>query len=1105
MGIEVFFGALLAVALVVGANWLVRGGGSDPARPVTPSGPGKTDDGLDLVAAADKIEHILEKAAHPGDILGNEDFEAAVAALASSRYTIDQASNYALGANWVLSCIGYEALARREDSAQTVERALGTISSIYAWPLFFLLRFVGARATDPAAARIVSHAQYWWSTNPTIVSCVGDYVGRQIEAGGKIEFGDAYAERNSDEKDDVRKFIGALPPAVRKELSTRLEEYEGEAFDRNFLSSIGQILNESRVGDPVFDTAEITRLRADMMAELDTGSPRSILIVGPSGVGKSALRRAFARDLLDAGWTVAKTSAAGIIADKVYVGEIEGQVRRLANNANVAKRIAVYIDTFAELSDLGVTKSNSSSVLDQLWPEIESRRMFFVSEASPSGLQALIRRRPSLPTALKVIQMQSVEQDVAEDLAGQLLRHLCRGEQRSLAAEVVAETVNLAQQYLSHKSLPGSVLSLLELAVLRAQREGDETPGREHVFGALSQVSGLPREVLDDEQQLDIDMLRAEFSQRIIGQDEAVECLVERIAMLKAGLTDPSRPVGVFLFAGPTGTGKTEIAKTLAEVLFGSAEQMIRLDMSEYQDADSAWRLLGQDNDKLAAGSLVSRIREKPFSVVLLDEFEKAHAKVWDLFLQVFDDGRLSDIRGEAADFRHAIIILTSNLGATIANEAGIGFTSAAGDFSEADVMRTVNRTFRREFINRLDRVVVFRPLSRDVMRAILRKELGNALERRGFRSKQWAVEWEDSALEFLLSEGFTADLGARPLRRAIERHLLAPLSLTIVQNRAPAGEQFLLVRSNGEQLIVEFIDPDADSDGAADQPAGEHDDSSEIDLPSIVRSSAVGSRGEAFLKSEMDRILQRVTSAAWAENKAAHLAELNQDGFWGRDDRYAVLDRIELIDRLDSAAAVLGSLSNRLRQHPGSATLLARIANRLFVLNEGLQDVDHERPTQAYVGIRLVSDDRKLNGAADFLQDLIRMYRNWGRERGMRIGDIDSSGSRYHTLFLVSGFGSYGLLEPESGLHVLETPSSKGRYDRVRARVQVAPVALGPAQEAERRAQAAAGCLDNAAGKVEIVRRYRKSPSPLARDSVRGWRTGRLDAVLAGHFDVQA
>lgn len=162
---------------------------------------------------------------------------------------------------------------------------------------------------------------------------------------------------------------------------------------------------------------------------------------------------------------------------------------------------------------------------------------------------------------------------------------------------------------------------------------------------SLSELTGLPVRLLDDRKHLDIEGLRRTFNQRVMGQVEAVECLVERVAMIKAGLTDPTRPAGVFLFAGPTGTGKTEIAKSLTEWLFGSADRMIRLDMSEFQTSDDLGRIVGEQ-EASDSDALVGKIREQPFSVVLLDEFEKAHPRIWDLFLQVFDDGRLTSRAG---------------------------------------------------------------------------------------------------------------------------------------------------------------------------------------------------------------------------------------------------------------------------------------------------------------------------------------------------------------------------------------------------------------------------------------------------------------------------
>src|SRR6185503_15832344 len=278
---------------------------------------------------------------------------------------------------------------------------------------------------------------------------------------------------------------------------------------------------------------------------------------------------------------------------------------------------------------------------------------------------------------------------------------------------------------------------------------------------------------------------------------------------------DPGKPIGVFLFAGSTGTGKTELAKTVAEYLFGSVDRMIRLDMSEFQTAETTHKILGGDD----TDSLINRVRKQPFSVVLLDEFEKAHANIWDLFLQVFDDGRLTDALGHVADFRHCIIILTTNLGATSHRTAGLGFAPSGDVFTDDQIMRAIGQTFRPEFQNRLDKVIVFRPLTRDLMRLILKKELNHVLERRGLKYREWAVEWEASAQDFLLEKGFTPEMGARPLKRAVDQYLIAPLAATIVERRFPEGDQFVFVRSDGRAIQAEFVDPDGDAPASPASP----------------------------------------------------------------------------------------------------------------------------------------------------------------------------------------------------------------------------------------------------------------------------------------------
>ena len=538
-------------------------------------------------------------------------------------------------------------------------------------------------------------------------------------------------------------------------------------------------------------------------------------------------------------------------------------------------------------------------LLDALLPHVESGQIVVVGEIDPVAYELVAQLRPRVSRVFRVVRLAPMLEDEAVAVA----RDWTDTAGIEVADETIREALDLASHYLPGLAAPGSLIRILELAAERAERAGEAAVEPRTIIATLAEATGLPLHVLDPRAQLDLGAVRSFFAERVLGQPAAVETLVERIALVKAGLTDPTRPLGVFLFVGPTGTGKTEIAKRLAEFLFGSADRLVRLDMSEFQTPESLERLLTDSTFEPQASPLIASVRKEPFSVVLLDEFEKAHANIWDVFLQVFDDGRLTDRSGRVVDFRHCVIVLTSNVGSAIPTRPGLGFGSTVESFDTTSIERAVARAFRPELLNRLDRVVVFRPLEREVMRTLVEHELAAVLERRGFRMHPWAVEWDESAIDFLLEQGFTADLGARPLKRAVEQQLLAPLATTIVERQFPEGEQFLFITARGGRITVTFVDPDA----AEDEPASAATAApGTLDVRSLALN-AEGSRTEVqFLADELERVERRL--APVGEEKATALARTREPDFWDGDGQTPTLARIEYLDRVEAALGTAGA-----------------------------------------------------------------------------------------------------------------------------------------------------------------------------------------------------
>jgi ATP-dependent Clp protease ATP-binding subunit ClpC len=1049
-----------------------------------------------LVVLRQAIDTLGDSCAHPREIAGHEDFKKAVGLLADPAVPVETALDYALDTNWALSCVGLAALSARKQNDIALATIIPRFKRISPWPLYFALELIEGAKERPAlgAPLIRSHDQA--ARHGLVADMYAAHFRRREAMGDKPGFG-ASLTGDVTEPETLEDLLKKIDHPFSRVLLAELAEWRARRIDKDFLKGIGrlwsaepdpQLIEYPAIADPL-QTIESAILHQP---------PRSVLIVGETRVGKSALARLAGARLAERGYTIFEASGPELQAGQKYIGELEGRIRRLIEELAVSKRVVWYVPDFLQIVFSGTHSGQTAGILDQLMPDLSAGRLVILSECTPGGLTRAQQHRPVLRNVFDIVRLRPVSAADAAAVVEEYLRIVAKLVNIEVEPGLGPAVSQLARHYLGGLQMPGADLDLIKLASNRAVANHEGALTRDGLLNTLAQLTGLPRAVLDDTEKMELAQIRAFFNSRVIGQEEAVNAVVDRIAMFKAGLTDPGRPIGVFLFAGPTGTGKTELAKTLAEYLFGAADRLIRLDMSEFQAAHSMDKIIGAGGDG-EGQSLIQRVRKQPFAVILLDEFEKAHSNVWDLFLQVFDDGRLSDTAGQTADFRHTIIILTSNLGATSHQSSGVGFTPRADGFTQQQVMRAVSQSFRPEFVNRLDKVIVFRPLTRDRMRGILLKELARVLERRGLKNREWAVEWESSALEFLLEKGFTADMGARPLKRAIDQHLLAPLAATLVERRFPVGDQFLFVRSDGEAIQVEFVDPDA---GAAEPESSEPiEGSSSVVAASVLAPGGTRAEREQLVAS-LARIQQELTGPDW-ENLRETLSTQMADGkFWERPDRQRVLARYALMDRVKAAAATARSLSERHgrgmpgRAHQYSRELANRFALQLLLVERGLRDALADAPIEVVLQVEpAMESGADAEATRRWCARVLEMYTRWGAERRMQVTARQiASGAA----LVVTGFGAHAVLSREAGLHVLESEDSR----RSVARVRVAPV--WTSEEAEAIApilleQAIAGVSASSA----IVRRYRIDPSPLVRDAERGWRTGRLDFVLAGNFDL--
>ncbi len=881
---------------------------------------------------------------------------------------------------------------------------------------------------------------------------------------------------------------------------------------------------------------------------LDGAPPRAVVLLGESGAGKTALVYELVhrlRDRLDEPVYVLRMAPQDFMVNTRYIGEWETRVRNLVTALRPPRRVVLYVPNLEELAWMGTWSKSDANVASNLAPYIERGELTLIGESTAEAFRKGLGANRSLRRLFHAVELTPADADTTRTI----LRSVAAGSGIEIADAALERLRELAEYLAAGTVEPGRSVGLLRKVIGLVEPRWQIT--EQDILDTLSSSTGIPDTLLDDRIALKRDDVRHFFESRVMGQPEAVEAVVDLVTLVKAGLTDPAKPFGVFLFVGPTGVGKTELARALAEHLFGDAGRLVRLDMSEYATYEAYERLIG-NAARGEPGQLTSVVRERPFAVILLDEIEKAHPNIYNLCLQIFDAGRLTDVQGRTVDFRRTIIILTSNVGSTIAAGPALGLARETPPPPGREmILRDLGRWFRPEFLNRLDRIVTFRPLATETAQRIAQRELSRVLERAGITRRHLAVDVDPNVLPRLLREGYSPAFGARPLKRTVERLVLLPLARVIAEGKVPAGS---LVRLAARRDRVEI---DVEPPEPADAPP-----------PVATRAGPVTDRAEALLATVLEL---RGAAAPLAVHKSELLARSSAPGFW--DDAAGAQALFDEVYRIDGILAALAELESKARAEVELVGRHRHSERDLALLDARLDALDSRG---RHLGFLVSCRDRRALGDAlltlslsarqgtglDGVPMLARMYQNLAARRGLEAQVLDdrrSSDPPEDTITLViSGPGAYALLSGEAGLHPVSRgrQPEAGRPERDVVRVEVWPMPAGEptwrADEVQIDVRPLGGvrgrllahvnhevrafhtptmasvCLwcagtrgeaiDRArtllwarlqappaadATRPAVVRRYRLGPSALVRDHRTGRSTGRLDQVLDGQLDL--
>lgn len=620
--------------------------------------------------------------------------------------------------------------------------------------------------------------------------------------------------------------------------------------------------------DPIVGRDNEVRRITQILSRRTKNNP---VLVGEPGVGKTAIAEGFGQKIVEGSVPPSLVNKrlmaldmGSLVAGTKYRGEFEERMKKIIDEIYEDGNVILFVDELHTLIGAGGAEGaiDASNILK---PALARGDLQTIGATTSDEYQKYIEKDAALERRFASVLVNAPTNEETIDILHGLKDRYEEHHNVEISDEAIKSAVVYSSRYIQDRELPDKAIDLMDesAAKVRLDLSDGESPYKKEmnrlteliqekeqaitnqnfevaakirqkeiaqadkieklmetkdedrpvvvsddIADVVGQWTGIPVHELQETESVRLMNLEEDLHERVIGQNEAVTAISKAVRRARSGIKDPDRPIGTFMFLGPTGVGKTELAKSLAEVMFGSEEDLIRIDMSEYMEKFSTSRLVGSPPGYVGydeGGQLTEKIRQKPYSVILLDEIEKAHPDVFNILLQVLDDGVLTDGKGRRVDFKNTIIIMSSNLGATaLRDEKEVGFGAAGRTFDhdsmESKIREEMKNYFRPEFLNRIDEAIVFHALEKDHLRKIIKLLTNELIKQLG--DQEIDLRITSAALDILAEKGYDPEYGARPLRRAIQTHVEDMLSDEIISGDVKAGDKITVGTSQGNLTL---------------------------------------------------------------------------------------------------------------------------------------------------------------------------------------------------------------------------------------------------------------------------------------------------------------